>query len=242
MKNSLTYLSIAIFVFLVGFAFFLTQGREDSEEKIVISDERLEELRSSFELRNRRGVQGKALGNPEAPIHFIEYSDYSCEHCVVFWSDVLPSIEEGYIDEGLVYYEYKDFPIVGGEVAAEAAHCAGEQGAFWQYHDALFSRYLRDRHLWGGERIHKEYSLALGLDGDSLIDCLRGEKYRNIVEENTEEASRLGGMGTPFFVINDISISGLRDFEFFEEIIEEELEKIYSVEDEEELKESELNN
>lgn len=83
------------------------------------------------------------LGNVDAPITMIEWSDYQCPFCSRFYRDTLPLIEENYIKTGKVKLVYRDFPLGGhqfAEKAAEAAECAGDQGKYFEYHNILFER------------------------------------------------------------------------------------------------------
>ncbi len=94
-----------------------------------------EEIETSFELED-----WPSLGDPNAPVLMVEYSDFACPFCKRFAEQTKPSIISEFIDAGLVYFVRKDFIAVGGQKAAEAAHCAGEQGAYWEYHDILVQR------------------------------------------------------------------------------------------------------
>lgn len=82
------------------------------------------------------------IGNANAPVTMIEFSDYQCPFCLRFWSETLPQIKKDYIDTGKVKFVYRDFPLnihPMAEPSARAANCAGEQGKYWEYHDKIFS-------------------------------------------------------------------------------------------------------
>ena len=83
------------------------------------------------------------LGDPNAPITMIEFSDYQCPFCLKFYSTTLKQIEANYIETGKVKFVYRDFPIpslhANAIPAALASECANEQDVFWQYHDLLFN-------------------------------------------------------------------------------------------------------
>ena len=104
-----------------------------------------EELERSVEVRQYELADGMTLGDPEAPVEIVEYSDYACPFCARHQSETMPQIIDQYISSGDVFYVYRDLPVVGGDRAAEAARCAGDQDAYWQYHDVLFSRQQQDR-------------------------------------------------------------------------------------------------
>ncbi len=133
-------------------------------------------------------------------------------------------VEKAYIETGKARFVYVDF-IVEGEsslLAAEAAHCAGEQDAFWPYHDLLFEQ--QSRQEINNESL-KGYAEQLGLDTKSFGTCLDENKYRDLVLGLTQEAHKIGLKGTPSFIINKQLIPGLPDFEQMKQVIDEELAK-----------------
>ncbi len=81
------------------------------------------------------------LGDPNAPITVVEYSDYQCPFCERFYSDAENVIKD-YVKSGKVKFYYRDFPLTsihpGAQKGAEAARCAGEQNKYWEFHDLVF--------------------------------------------------------------------------------------------------------
>jgi protein-disulfide isomerase len=86
---------------------------------------------------------GYSLGSSDAPVTIVEFTDYQCPFCRRFESTTFSEIRKKYIDTGKVRFVVRDFPLAemhpDAMQAAEAAHCAGDQGQFWPMHDALFS-------------------------------------------------------------------------------------------------------
>ncbi len=87
------------------------------------------------------------LGKKDAPIVFIEFSDFQCPFCGRFYIDTEGKIIKDYVDTGKVLFVYKDFPLKQihalAQKAAEAANCANDQGKFWEYHDKLFDNQVQ---------------------------------------------------------------------------------------------------
>ena len=162
-------------------------------------------------------------GNPEASVVIIEYSDYVCPFSKRLNDEAMTRIKEKYVENGDVLLVFKDLPVVGGDRAAEAAHCAGEQGYYWEYHDILFENQTADRPKWSDPEIHRGYADRLGLDSAGLVECFNERRYRDKVIASAREAQALGGRGTPFVVINQNLISGAQPYQVFEQIIEREL-------------------
>lgn len=82
------------------------------------------------------------LGNVNAPVTLIEFSDYQCPFCARFYQGAEAQIKKEYVDSGKVKIYFRDFPLTqihpGAQKAAEAARCAGDQGKYWEYHDLIF--------------------------------------------------------------------------------------------------------
>ena len=128
----------------------------------------------------------------------------------------------------MVRYEFSDFNIFGQESlrAAEAATCAAEQDAFWQYHDTLF---LNQPAVTGGTFADENlrlFAAAIGLDEDDFNNCLGSNRYRNEINEAIVAANDLGVGSTPTFEINGQLVEGARTFEEFQAIIDQELNAV----------------
>ena len=165
------------------------------------------------------------LGDQNAPITLVEYADFACSFCGKFHTETLPSIKKDYIDTGKVKLVYKDFPVVGGDMAAEAAHCAGEQGKYWEYFDLLFDKQSTDRGTWNTVEAHKKYAEELGLNANALASCFNERKYQTKVQAATAEALKNGGQGTPFFIVGETPISGAQPYSVFQATFDAELAK-----------------
>lgn len=166
-----------------------------------------------------------SLGDLDAPVTMVEYSDYACPFCKRFVEETKPQIVQEYIDKGLVRFVRKDFIAVGGQKAAEAAHCAGDQGAYWEYQTILMANQTSDRSRWNDPEVHRGYAAQLGINPDALISCFSAGTHTARVNESTQEGARNGGSGTPYFIINDVPVSGAQPYAVFKQIIDAELAK-----------------
>lgn len=225
-KNSNNYLipiSIIIAALLVAGAFLLSKNSSFSQfkpsklkttkEEVTKEEQKPENIEIDFE-------GWPTIGDPTAPVVMVEYSDFACPFCGRFWRETLPSIKRDYIDKGKVRLVYKDFTVVGGERAAEAAHCAQEQGKFWEYHDLLFERQAEDRDNWSDPNIHRAYAKELGLDENALVSCFESRRYQEKVAASTQEAMKNGGQGTPYFFINGKPVFGAQPYSAFQTVID----------------------
>lgn len=161
-----------------------------------------------------------ALGPENAPITIIEFSDYECSYCRRWHSEVFGKLIETYPEQ--VRLVYRDFPLssihANAFPAAEAANCANEQNAFWEFHDKLFSM-----ELGLGTEAYRRYASELGLDTQAFIECMESHRYQDEVQADYDFAAKLGVSSTPTFFINGIAIVGAQPFEVFQQVIEKEL-------------------
>jgi protein-disulfide isomerase len=132
----------------------------------------------------------------------------------------LAKLQEAY--PGKLRIVFRDLPLLNMHKnaghAAEAAHCANDQGKFWEMHDRLFANQAK---LAPADL--KEHAVALGLDATAFNQCLDSGKYTADWRRDSEDAARLGLSGTPAFFINGRLLSGAQPYEAFAQVIEEEL-------------------
>lgn len=155
-----------------------------------------------------------AIGPVDAPVVMVAFSDYQCPFCARWTEQTLPSMLD-YVDAGELRIEWRDLTVFGedSERAALAAHAAGQQGAFWEFHDALFvdgqvSSDLTEAALTGvaGE---------LGLDVAQFTEGLSSPETARAVAENQQLGIDLGVYSTPVFFINGQPVVGAQPTEVF---------------------------
>jgi protein-disulfide isomerase len=156
------------------------------------------------------------LGHPNAPVTIIEFADFRCPYCAAFSAETAPALIGEYVETGKVQIVFKHFAILGSDSvrAAQAAECAADQGAFWLYHDALYSlEAFDDASL---------IALAddLGLDAARFETCLKSDETLARVEADKQEAIDAGLQGTPSFFVNGQPLFGAQPIEAFREMID----------------------
>jgi protein-disulfide isomerase len=121
-----------------------------------------------------------------------------------------------------VRFGYFNFAFLGDESgwAAEAAECAGEQNAFWEYHDYLFSHQNGENQGSFSKDNLKGFAATLGLDTTAFNTCLDSGKYTQFVQDQTNLARQLGVQSTPTFAVNGQGVTGAQTFDTFQKLIE----------------------
>ncbi len=143
------------------------------------------------------------LGRADAPVTMVEFTDYQCPYCREFQAETFDKLRKNYIDTGKLRFIVRDLPLqfhASARPASEAAHCAAEQGKFWEMHHAL---------LTGSEPLANggidRRATAVGLDLGRLHTCMSAARYENAIAHNAATADGIGIHGTPAFVLGDIS-------------------------------------
>ncbi|MBN1494256.1 DsbA family protein [Candidatus Peregrinibacteria bacterium] len=166
-----------------------------------------------------------AKGNANAKVVITEYSEYQCPFCARFTLDVLPQLQNDYLETGKVKFVFKDFPIPNhkyAQMTSEATYCAGEQNeeAFWKMHVKL---YENQKDLTKEAIIR--YAQDAGLNDGIFKACLESGKYKTLVLRNRQDGLNAGVNATPTLFINDTKIVGVQPYENLVKIIETELKK-----------------
>ena len=165
-------------------------------------------------------AQGNAMGNPDAPVTMIEFSDFLCPYCRQFALETEPLLIEEYVATGKVYFIYRtlgDWLGPQSQASAEAAYCAAEQNKFWEYHDLLFAN--QDLVDFSAQNL-LGFAEELGLNMDQFEDCLQNGEYRPQVEKDLQDGLLAGVRGTPSFLINGRFIAGSQAYAVFQQEIE----------------------
>ena len=161
------------------------------------------------------------LGNPDAPVTIIDYSDFLCSTCRSFVLKTEPQLREKYIKTGqvkLIFSAIVDFGD-GSLQAHQAALCAREQGKFWPMHDLL---YENQGSLFRGnvQETLKKLAAQLPLNPQEFNTCLDEQRTAALVQSQDEHRRQLGLRTRPTFDLNGQLIVGAQPFEVFQNAIE----------------------
>ena len=171
------------------------------------------------------------LGDDNAPITLVEFGDYQCHYCNVFFQTIEEDIIKNYVKTGKVKMIFKDYNIIGPDSinASHGAHCANEQGLFWEYHDILYSNWTGENNGWASPKNLTIFAEKINADMDKWTQCMNEKSHSIAINESNNDAKSLELTGTPaFFVINSegkvSKLFGAQPFEVFKKIFDKELE------------------
>ncbi|WP_374469722.1 DsbA family protein [Phenylobacterium sp.] len=145
------------------------------------------------------------MGNPNAPVKFVEYASVSCSHCAAFNNEVFPQFKAKYIDTGKVHYTLKEFLTPPEQVATAGfllARCAGKD-KYFSVVDAIFHNQTEMFQTGDVRGVLLRIAQSSGMTEQQFDACLRDEEAIKGVNARHERAVQQDRItGTPTFVIN----------------------------------------
>ncbi|MFV0254043.1 MAG: DsbA family protein [Beutenbergiaceae bacterium] len=169
-----------------------------------------------------------AIGDIDAPVVLVEWTDLRCPFCAAFHRDTLPTIVSEYVDAGLVRIEVHDVAFFGEQSTdgAVAARAAGNQGMFFDYTQLLYANAPESGHPDLTREVLLTYAREVGIpDMDRFTADLDDPALREAVRTSTSTAQQLGITSVPFFVAGDTAVAGSRPVEVFRQFLDDALEQ-----------------
>lgn len=210
-------------VFFAGFmimtvAYFQKGVEKENEEDIAQNDDtnNLKKDVISGPVDIKINKDDRILGDKDAPVTIVEFSDLQCPYCAKFHA-TMNQVARDF--KGQVRWVYRHFPLSSHPFAKKAAlatECAGEQGKFWEYTNSLFENQSKINNDF-----LKEAAQDLNLDTGKFNKCLDDEKYLSKVNDDIAEGKKAGVTGTPASFINGKMIKGAESYDTVKRMIEE---------------------
>lgn len=172
----------------------------------------------------RVAAMGVLKGNPDAPVQIIEFGDFECPGCAYHAAVTGPDVMRLLVETGEVSFRFFDLPLSGHQnslAAHNAAHCANEQGKFWEMHDRIFL----GQHEWNTQatrrpkKVLEGYAAAVGLELSRWNECYDSERMLPQILANRTEAERLRINSTPTFIIGNRLVPGPIAFDQFRSFV-----------------------
>jgi protein-disulfide isomerase len=169
------------------------------------------------------------LGNPNAKVTIVEFSDFQCPFCEQFENNTYPQLYDQYIKTNKIKFVFRHYPLVGihplAQKAAEASECANDQGKFWDYHKTLF----KNQSAWSTLPLtdaldsFTSYASELGLDTTTFRSCLDTDQFAQKVQKDRDDGDKAYVNGTPTFFINGKRLVGAQPFDQIKQLIDQDL-------------------
>lgn len=154
------------------------------------------------------------LGDKNAPVTIVEFSDYECPFCKRHFDETLPQLVKEYVDKGKVKIAYRDFPLSFHDSMATkeavAANCAKEQGGdkkYFEFHNEIFKRTTSNGNGLNDDKI-QTIAKDLGLNTSKFTSCLSNKAMEDEVKKDIADGTSAGASGTPTFVIGKTTSNG----------------------------------
>lgn len=172
--------------------------------------------------------QDHILGNKDAKVTIVEFSDFQCPFCRSFFEAAHQQIKKEYLDTGKARLIFRHFPLgfhAGAKPAAMGSECAADQGKFWEFHDKIFQEQAKS----GQGTVQftttdiKRWAANLKLNTKQFNECLDSSKYSKRVDDDTAYGASINVSGTPSFFVNGKRLVGAQPFAAFKAIIDEAL-------------------
>ncbi len=147
------------------------------------------------------------IGDPNAPVTIIEFSDYECPFCKRHYDQTYSQLKTNYIDKGTVKLVFRDLPLSFHDplatTAATAANCAREQGgdpSYWKLHGEYFKTTTSNG---DGVTMDQLYNMAnaIGINQAQFKTCIDSKKYADEIAKDLADANAAGATGTPSFIV-----------------------------------------
>jgi len=161
---------------------------------------------------------GEVKGPEHAMVTIVEFSDFECPFCSTVQA-TLNRLQREFGSQLRQSFRHAPMPAhPRAALASEAALAAGAQGKFWEMHDKLFANQsaLARADL-------DRYARQIGLDMAAFAKALDGQVHKARVAEDVALARKLGVRGLPACFVNGRLIAGAKPYEYFKEVVEEEL-------------------
>lgn len=246
--------TVAIFLIIFGLQYniFAEDSASDKNKETDDSNSVQEAINRDKELLNKLMMQTRTPdpevkdvefeigdnpieGSSSARLIMVQFSDYTCHHCALYTKETYPEILKNYVNTGKLRYVVIDYPLpdnLPAVKAAEAVHCASEQGKFQELHEEVM---LEQESL---DDINSVASF-INLDMDKFKECMESRKYAGMVDENIALGTKLEIPSVPNFIIAEIDpedhkkvkgisyIRGAKPYAYFQQEIDKALAEIH---------------
>ncbi|WP_298448733.1 thioredoxin domain-containing protein [uncultured Marinobacter sp.] len=202
-KPLVIVVSVLALAAIVTGAFFLTAAPTPNSDELPVAAPNAEAFPAELD------QYGVSVGADDAPVVVREFADYQCPACGLF-APASKRLKQEYVEAGKVRFVYFDLPLQQHQnafPAAQAARCAGDQGAYWEMHERLYD----SQSEWSGSNdpvaTFARYGKDLGLEERRLRRCMTTELHREVIEASRRAAMQLQVTSTPTVLVDNIRLT-----------------------------------
>ena len=163
--------------------------------------------------------RSRILGDSTASLWVVIVSDFQCPYCKIWHDQTFPALKKEFVDNGKVRLAYLNLPLPQhqhAQATAEMAMCAGAQGRFWEFHDALFDSQDKWSGLPAGTSFFDSVAATAKVDQQQFRACMESHTMRALVQADYQRAIEAKVKSTPsFFVGNQMRLEGAVPIEAF---------------------------
>ena len=167
--------------------------------------------------------RSRILGDSTAPLWVVVVSDFQCPYCKVWHDQTFPALKREFVDNGKVRLAYLNLPLPQhqhAQVTAEMALCAGTQGRFWEFHDAVFASQEKWSPLPAGTTYFDSLLTVARVAPEPFKACMASRTMQALVQGDYQRAVQARVKSTPsFFIGNELRLEGAATIDAFRDAI-----------------------
>ena len=159
-------------------------------------------------------ADGRAMGDPEAPVLIEVYEDFQCPACKTYTEQIESQVTEAYVATGDVHYIFRHYPFLDdnaprkeSDQAANASMCAADENRFWDYHDMLFANWNGENQGAFTDKRLVAFAEALGLDMAAFNPCFDSNLHGEEIDSDFQLGKQMGATGTPSVFVDGIQVA-----------------------------------
>ncbi|KPH20696.1 MULTISPECIES: DsbA family protein [Rhodococcus] len=224
-RRDIWLLGIAILV-AAGLVGVLVVGTSDSDEPGAATGTGASvtpKMGPLGDLANRVADDPMALGDVDAPVVMVAFSDFRCPFCAQFSRVTEPQLIDRYVDTGTLRIEWRDLPIFGQQSfdAARAGRAAAAQDKFWEFTRAVYADAPDTGHADLTPEALQTYARQAGVpDLARFTADATGTEFDVAITADSNEAKSLGIPATPAFSVNGVPVLGAQPLSEFVDLID----------------------
>ncbi|MEK7213847.1 MAG: thioredoxin domain-containing protein [Patescibacteria group bacterium] len=204
-KRIITWGSFIVIVGLIIWGMIAANNKAEREQAVVASPEEITEM-------------DWVKGNATSTVILMEYSDFQCPACAIYF----PLVERLFAESvGGFRFVYRHFPLsqhANAVPAAQATEVAGKQNKFWEMYEMIFTKQTDWENSKDAKTIFSGYAETLGLDMEKFVLDFDSKEIIDKINADQKSGLKVGVDSTPTFYLNGKKISP-RDYEEFKKLI-----------------------